>query len=702
MPELDLQHRGAETIWFADRACVVVGEQDRQLFAGGSLLGTFDSKDFPRRNALLAIASEQQGVHLGQLARAFDLSPIQLRRTLRQYEAEGIQSIVREKLSGRPVEVSDRLRARLEELFEAGLSVNAAHERVGTRRVSRATVGRIRQQWAQRREGPVSEPAPPAAATAPRTVPPHPSDVGPAATENTAIRAVAPQTHSLVQHLGSWVLISTVHSLGLYARAASIAGERVGAGALRIALDATISTLGAGQRCIEGVRRLATSSASALLLTTRVPSAPWLRTTLGRAADDGGGVVLHMQMARAYVAPARDERNVFYVDNHLRPYTGQHVLRKGWRMQDKRVRPGASDYYVHDEDGRMVARLVAPHHGSLTEFLALITTVLRLALPTETILLAFDRAGAFPEQMATLRDEGFEFVTYERRPYPLLAPGEFTEKLTLEDEELTWCEPHQKNLGGGRGRVRRICVRTADGRQVNLVAHSTRTAQELIDVMRGRWIQENGFKHGNERWGINQLDGRTVVPYSPDTVVPNPARRRLDHALRIARAQEGQLRVQLSRLSPQSDRRSALQHQLQQALAQQRRLEAQRPSAPTHAQLCDTELAGKLVHHTVDYKLLVDTIRIACANAESELAACLGAELPRAAEAKKTLANIFAAPGRLHVSPRSIVVTLHVAANERERAAISRFFSELNRQRPTHPGDDLERPIRFQLASRHA
>jgi hypothetical protein len=35
----------------------------------------------------------------------------------------------------------------------------------------------------------------------------------------------------------------------------------------------------------------------------------------------------------------------------MRRYTGQEVVRKGWRMQDKRAVPGCSDCYVHDEDG---------------------------------------------------------------------------------------------------------------------------------------------------------------------------------------------------------------------------------------------------------------------------------------------------------------------------------------------------------------
>lgn len=58
-----------------------------------------------------------------------------------------------------------------------------------------------------------------------------------------------------------------------------------------------------------------------------------------------------------------------------------------------------------------------------------------------------------------------------------------------------------------------------------------------------------------------------------------------------------------------------------------------------HTALEDTKLAEDLVHHTVEWKMTLDTIRIACANAETDLAAQLALHLPRAAEAKKTLAK---------------------------------------------------------------
>ncbi len=106
----------------------------------------------------------------------------------------------------------------------------------------------------------------------------------------------------------------------------------------------------------------------------------------------------------------------------MRPYTGKQVVRKGWRMQDKRVRPGASDYWVHDQDGRPLLRVNSPSHEALTERLRPIARLLRDGLDhagaeSTKIALVFDRAGAFPSEMAELRNAGFEFVTYERGPW---------------------------------------------------------------------------------------------------------------------------------------------------------------------------------------------------------------------------------------------------------------------------------------------
>ena len=99
------------------------------------------------------------------------------------------------------------------------------------------------------------------------------------------------------------------------------------------------------------------------------------------------------------------------------------------------------------------------------------------------LLLVFDRAGAYPVHMAELRDRGFEFVTYEKKPYPMLPTAAFTNTLDYRGETLRWTESRQRNLRRGRGRVRRICLLTCDGAQVNIVGVSTAPAPELVQAL---------------------------------------------------------------------------------------------------------------------------------------------------------------------------------------------------------------------------
>ncbi len=198
--------------------------------------------------------------------------------------------------------------------------------------------------------------------------------------------------------------------------------------------------------------------------------------------------------------------------------------------------------------------------------------------------------------------------------------------------------------------------------------------------------------------GINQLDGRTTEPVPPDMIIPNPARRRLDRAIKIARQAEGRLRCKLSAIDADAPKRAETEAALEDAVRRVRDLVANRPSMPTHAPLKETELADTLVRHKGDYKMWLDTVRIVCANAESELAERLALRLPRPAEAKKVLANVFAAPGDVTISRGRATVTLAPAATTAEQRAIRAFLDEVSAMNLTLPGDGrrLKLTVRLQ------
>jgi len=700
--------------WFSSTGCVVHRDEERDVFVGGTLIGTFTLGDDGTRNAILIGIMADEALRVGKIAAAFGLVPETLRLLRKLHQEKGLGAVVARKRGGSESKVTPKLRARMHAMFEAGLGASAVHSKLRGR-LSPRTVHYALAAWrasAQATPTSVAESPMPAQVEMPLEAA---NDAVPASSPAVAdalgsaeerageaeefIPAVIPRAGRFVQHLGTWLMLASVAQLGLHRRADEVRGERVEEDALRIAIDSVVCALSIGEGCVEGVRRLATPSAATLLRAERAPSATWTRRVLGRFADSLGAVCLHLGMSREYIEAARvragDRPVVFYIDNHMRPYTGAHTVRRGWRMQDKRVRPGISEYYVHDEDGRPVLRVDVPSHDSLTSWLSPLARRLRGTLgPDVKILLAFDRAGAFPEQMASLREEGFDFVTYERKPFSLLSAAAFQHTLTLDDETMQYSDA-RTNLGKARGRVRRIALRMPDGRQVNLVAVSEQDAPWLIGIMRGRWAQENAFKHGVERWGINQLDGRKVLPYPPDTIIPNPARRRLDRALRLARARDGEARRELAALAPEHPRRARLEKDLDVAIEQQRQLLALRPSTPPKAELADTELSGKLVKHASNYKTAIDTIRIACANAEADLAGELAPLLARPAEAKRALRNLVVSPGHVRLGKRTISVTLLPAGNANELSAFERLLEVLSRANLALPGDPLQRRLRF-------
>ena len=515
--------------------------------------------------------------------------------------------------------------------------------------------------------------------------------------DGRTLPTTGPVSAKHVQFLGAWLLVALTARLGLHAAVASESAKQGADKTLRLAVDAVTVALGIGQACVEGVRRLAHGTAAALLLSVRAPSAGWVRSVLGAAAAKGQGFFIRAKLSGALVRNATEragELAVFYVDNHLRPYVGLRRLLYGWRMQDKRAMPGTTDVHVHDADGRPMYRLATLAHDSLGKLLFPIGAILRLALGDEQrILLAFDRAASYGAVMAELRDALFEFVVYEKKPYRRLSKKVFQKSFLLDGVRIHWYE-RNANLGDGLGRVRRISLRLPDGHQLNLLAHSTASPEALITIMAARWNQENAFKHGVERWGLNQLDGRTFKPFDPDFVIPSPDRRRLNASLLALRDAEGTLHRKLLRVTG-PEQRVELKEKLAQNLEKQRSLEEKRPDFPKHCTVEEAGLHGKLMHHEDEYKAVIDTIRTACINAEADLATKLAPAMSRPREAKRLLRNLFAASGDLRVAANSIEVVLDVAGTKDEQHALAALCRTVNDWKLTHPGDVAGRPLRF-------
>lgn len=706
-------------IWFGRGGCVEQHDDGTfAVFVRGELLGIYSGDDVASRDVFIAVVAEQ--AEREDLALAFRVSAATVGRVITRFTRGGFRAVADYGRRGGHTVRTPKLEERLAELFEKGIGPRAAHRAVA-KKASYGTVHAIHQQWLAARKTATDAPTPAqqvgltlVAATEESSdhvdalTTPAPAEATPVQEPpgEPTLEAMAPPGGAVVQHVGSWLVLGLLRQLGFYDLAARHRGE-IASSSLRPAIDAAAIALTVGEGCVEGVRRLATPSVETLLRRAGGVSASWVRRVLHDFADAASETFPGAVAARLLARAGEGEDRVWlYVDNHLRPYTGQHVIRKGWRMQDKRAVPGTTDYYVHDEEGCPLWRVSTTSHDSLCAWLMPVVEFARLSLGDEVKpVLVFDRGGAFPETMAELRDEGAEFVTYERKPYPELGATEFTESLTItltsqprRPIRIAYTEAPQKSLRAGRGRVRRISLLTEEGAQVNLLAVSELPAEALIRGHLARWgRQENQLKHGVERWGINHLDGRRVEEYPPDALVPNPERRRIDRLLKLSHTTEGEAWRRWARLEPDDPEREQAKRDIDRAMERQRDLMALRAKVPAIAPVSETPLAGKLRRHELGYKNVLDTLRIALANLESDLAVMLARHLDRPREVKKFLATLFAASGTVRVSSRSVTVRLMPAADESERVALRAFLRDVTRLRLVLPGDPDHRRLRWML-----
>lgn len=745
-------------VWITRDTCLVRDGEWRRLVFHGTQAAAWRESETAIRNALLVQLAAEPKVILEDLAKAFELSSEAVRLIRRKAEQEGILAVMLPQPRGR-APLAPELRERMEKLFAQGLKSEQVFEKL-SQKVSRATISKYRSLWEARQQQPTQTercqqsllPEPKKETSQADSMPSE--DMvparSPASTEAAAheelpsvdhgeirsprderayvARKRAPETESTeragarrhleerqprsrrgVQYAGVWLLTAVVGSLGLYESAAKL--PQASSRPLRLAFDAVLAALGVGEGCVEGVRRLATRAAAALLLASASPSATWVRRTLGRQTS--GAEEFHRDFAAKLFLAARHRAEpgkpvVFYVDNHTREYTGEQLLPWHWKMQKKRAVRGVTDYWIHDALGRPITALAAFQQGSLVEYLPRCARLIRGALGEKPrVLVVFDRGGAFPAAMSELKDlpEGqVDFLTYERAPFDLHGRAYFEKHGTARrfhgvdgSRQRVVVLDRGTYLGEGRGRIRRLSLLLPDNAQINLLTSSQEDAAWLAQTLFSRWSQENAFKYGKERWGFDQLDGRRVDVYPGETIIPNPYRCNLERSRDGALQREGRLRCRIARMPKTNPKRAGLEKELVEVSSMVQLIQEAIKRTPMHTPLERTHLNGKLAHHRREYKLLVDTLRVAGMTAEDELARRLRQHLPAGAEAKRVLQNVFRATGNIQVADSQITITLDPAANRAELPAIRKLLNSLNRDALMHPADPLRRRLQFRL-----
>jgi hypothetical protein len=522
--------------------------------------------------------------------------------------------------------------------------------------------------------------------------------------------AEAPPVLTEGSHLlfvGSLVILPALAATGLLEAAAAVYGHgRKVAGAarssfygLRSLLLCLVFACLLGEPRAEGMTRLDPVAIGRLIGLDRAPEVRRLRARMAELARERRSDELQMALARRHVERRPEAIGLLYVDGHVRAYHGKAAVPKAHLARMRISMPGECDTYVSDRFGDGLLVWQAPPGASLAGELKQVVSAVRELLgegarPT----ICFDRGGWSPKLFAALDKAGFDILTYRKGPCPLLPRSAFSEHVftdgagrehpyLLSDRKVRIAYDSARRYFACRQLTR---LDEQSGHQTQVVTTRSDPDPSLVaHAMFSRWRQENFFRYGRARYGLDALDSYETMPDDPARLVRNPARREADAALgsaraELARAEGAEGRASLEGVAADREVLSAFEA----ARGEVARLEATARAIPAKVPIGEVRPDAQRID--VERKRIHDAVRMATYNAESSLARLMAPHYARAEdEARSLLREIYKASGDIEVVGSELHVRVAPLSAKRRTRALEALCEELTATETAYPGTDL-------------
>ena len=456
----------------------------------------------------------------------------------------------------------------------------------------------------------------------------------------------------------------------------------------------------------------------------------------------------------------------FYFDPHVKHYTGEQNVLKGWcptiRFADKIMQ---SDF-IHTARGAPIYFETTDNFADLRARFFGVVKRARTALgwPLHRVLTMVVDRGIFAEEVfgQVIADPYLHLITWEKgfvaEPWdPARAAGKtvITRCRNGSTDLVSYSFEYFERPWARNEKMRQIVVLATDrnGRQIQvaiLTDDALRAAEEIVQLMFRRWLQENDFKYLDQHFGINQITSYRSVDYEKlkgqieDREVKSGARKALDqrlkeakrdlsrellaeehaavaHTVRQKKSQE--LKAQLAALpegdSPES---SALQRKLKRSENADGRYELTRvkrreriaachavmdqvkaemeTTAATESRL-EAMIQAEMVKLEPQSKRLMDVLRITARNGFYEALQPFKKAYDNYRDDHDHFRHLTQSPGVLEVGANEILVHLFPRTNYggELRRIVEQTLSGLNEQKLEHPKLPGRR-LRFRLAHR--
>ena len=675
------------------------------IFAGSVELSRFSEDDAAMRH-VAAVTLRQLGFSGKDVAAVLGLTPSYV-ATLRQRALrEGTAALVRP--AGRPRETDDASWGQARAWRAEGARDAEIARRLGVnqstvlRRLGRAHVQdplpqaprpepeAAHAQAAEPEEEPEEQPGPG------EPVPPQPA----AAAE----RPAGPVTVSS-RYAGAMLL----HAFGTRAGAGEIlqaaAGEDARPGDVAL-LSAVSLCFALGAATTEQFKHLAAAEAGPLAGLSRLPDLRTLRPGLAAIADRTDPLRLQRMFAAAMLAADPVLSGVYYVDDHFVPYTGAKPVPKGWNNKRGRAERGRADTHVTAHDGRAVCFVSGEPSGLTATLPKALAELKKAAGRGATIMLGFDRGGAYPQVFTHCREQDVHWVTYRRAPLAVPAALPVITTITAggKKRQVAWAEEKVQLKDYGEARQLTLFEHGKVVLQI-LTSDFDSCPADILGWLKSRWREENFLKYAAENYGIDKICDYAAEITVNTKITANPARKAANAAVRAAEKDLAAAERALAALLADPGTTAAAKnkaipdanHAITAARKKLQAATAARDQVPAKLPADQIDPEARIAMLRAGRRGLQMVLRLLAHNAEHWLSSQLNAYLrdddEYRAVTRQTIIRGLA--GTITFSPAAITVTLQAPAAPRVARALALLTDQMNAEPPSIPGDN--RPVTYRI-----
>ena len=712
----------------------------------GIILAQYAAGDLMSEAYAMVSLVEQGHAVQNEVARAFGCSPRTVRRYQSRFAAGGLPALARTNgyPRGRPrlPQSRDRIVTRLK---EAGRSNSDIARRFG---VTEKAIRKQLKRLGWRQTGPVqplllpatgSDPnlsasgdLPPGApvAAAPATTDPNLSafieeasrDNNPAdraidrfLARSGLLRDAAPvfSGGAAVPRAGVLLAIPALAATGVFDCARSVYGD---IGPAFYGLRTTVLTLLLMAllriKRPEALKEHTPAALGRLLGLDRAPEVKTLRRKLAVLAALNRAVPFGRELARLRVQAHGGAMGFLYLDGHVRVYHGKRQIPKAHVARMRISMPATSDYWVNDQRGEPLFVVTAEANAGLAHMLPPVLDQLRGLVGERRVTVVFDRGGWSPKLFAKIITQGFDILTYRKGRSRRVPPGRFCGcAAVIDGREVEYrLADRGVRLPGGGLRLRQVTRLGEDGHQTHVItSRRDLPAVEVAYRMFERWRQENFFKYLREEYALDALADYRQEPADPARTVPNPARKAMDHKLRLAKLELQELasRYGLDAFASAEARRRTMRgfkiaasrtgraiEAAQLRVARLERGRARRPLRVPVARVVD----GDVVRLSTERKHLTNCLKMVAYQAESELAGLIARHYRRAEDEGRTLIqSALSCAADLKVTDTELEVVLAPMSSAHKTRAVAALCEELTARAAVFPGSRLR--LRYRIAA---